>query len=332
MRITDYIKYYLPIISLNIFYYLLLLVVLILDNKFIGLAFSIIFVILITNAMYLLYIFYKHKKFYNMLTKYADSLKDKSQIGWVLEKNYTLEHGLITDILKKISKSTSDKLSDYENQIIDNERYTNLWLHEIKTPLSVIELLNDNDIIEDEVLRINAHIDNILYYSRINNISIDYNITEISIDTLVKNVIKNNQNLLIHNNVSIDLNLLDISVYCDIKWSEFIIKQIVHNSIKYKKNTLEISFVATKKTNGVLLEIKDNGVGIDSKDINFVFDKFYTGENGRLYDKSTGMGLAMVKEACNSMHLDVSINSVKGEFTCVSILFPFDKELHYKSN
>ena len=114
-------------------------------------------------------------------------------------------------------------------------------------------------------------------------------------------------------------------VLSDSKWIEFIINQIVSNSIKYSRETDGRILFRTKVfKSGVLLEIEDNGMGIHKKDISKVFDKSFTGENGRNVSSSTGMGLYLAKKLCNKLGHDITIESQKDSYTKVSICFQND--------
>ena len=122
-----------------------------------------------------------------------------------------------------------------------------------------------------------------------------------------------------------EVNLIcDRIVLTDAKWMEFMLNQIVNNSIKYKDKTKAESYIkmsAAEDKKCVVLEILDNGIGINASDLPRVFDKSFTGENGREFSKATGMGLYIVKKLCDKLGHAITIESVKGEYTRVKITF-----------
>ena len=126
------------------------------------------------------------------------------------------------------------------------------------------------------------------------------------------------------------LHDLDIEVKTDNKWIVFILNQIVQNSIKYRKqdSTLEIEIYAQQGKNNNILYIKDNGIGIKKGEITRVFEKGFTGTNGRLSNKkSTGIGLYLCKKLCEKIGIAIELNSVQNEGTEIRIVFPNDSHI-----
>ena len=122
------------------------------------------------------------------------------------------------------------------------------------------------------------------------------------------------------------LDNLDYTVYADEKWLDFIIGQIIANSIKYKEDALTLWFSASENQENIILSIKDNGIGISESDLGRVFEKGFTGENGRAFAKSTGIGLYLCKELCNKMYLGLEAQSTVGNGTTIHITFPKDRQ------
>ena len=115
---------------------------------------------------------------------------------------------------------------------------------------------------------------------------------------------------------------MDIPVLADCKWCVFIIGQIIANSVKYAKGKLVLSFVGTTFDNGCCLSISDNGIGIAEEDIPRIFDKGFTGETGRKYKKSTGIGLYLSRKLCRKMNMEISATSSLQSGTTLKIIFP----------
>lgn len=187
---------------------------------------------------------------------------------------------------------------------------------------------NKNEVtksIDEELDKVENYIEQALYYARSNTVEKDYYIKKVHLIDIVNESIKKNKNILIQERISINLHDLDLSVNTDNKWIIFIMNQIIQNSVKYKeKNTnLEIEIFATQRKENVILYIKDNGIGIKNEEIAKVFEKGFTGTNGRLLNKkSTGIGLFLCRKLCNKLGIAIELDSTPNEGTEVRLLFP----------
>ena len=152
-----------------------------------------------------------------------------------------------------------------------------------------------------------------------------------SLSSCVNKVLNNNADSLIKKRVKISLGDLEKRVYSDSKWIEFILGQIISNSIKYmNKENKELKIYCSESSKYVILNIEDNGAGISEKDISRVFDKGFTGENGRKFGKSTGIGLYLCKKLCKKLGLDITLISEEGNFTRISIIFPINRMMIFE--
>ena len=179
--------------------------------------------------------------------------------------------------------------------------------------------------IDEELQRIENYIEQALFYARSNTVEKDYYIKKVKLKDIVYESIKKNKNVLIQEKVSINLHDLDLEVNTDSKWIGFILNQIIANSIKYKKVDcrLEIEIYAKQGKENVVLYIKDNGIGIKEGEITRVFEKGFTGTNGRLVGKkSTGIGLYLCKNLCNKLGIQIELNSILDGGTKVQLVFP----------
>ena len=186
---------------------------------------------------------------------------------------------------------------------------------------------NKNDVtksINEELDKVENYTEQALYYARSNAVEKDYIITKANLKDIVNNAILKNKAMLLNQKISLDLDNLDQEVYTDGKWATFIINQIIQNSIKYSKdNDKKISIHAKAMSDKVILYIKDNGIGIKKGEITRVFEKGFTGENGRIIGKkSTGIGLYLCKKLCDRLGLAIELNSEKDKGTEVRIVFP----------
>lgn len=172
-----------------------------------------------------------------------------------------------------------------------------------------------------ETSRINNYIEQALYYARSANVEKDYLIREVLLSEIISKVLVKNKQFLIENGTHILMNDCNNSVLTDEKWLEFIVMQIINNAVQYKSNDiLELKICSIESNNGVKLIISDNGIGILESDIPRIFDKGYTGRNGRKNNSSTGLGLYLCKKLCDKLSVDISrlINNCPS--TCTPLL------------
>lgn len=187
---------------------------------------------------------------------------------------------------------------------------------------------NKNEVtksIDEELNKIEAYIEQALFYARSNTVEKDYYIKKVNLRDIVNESIRKNKSVLIQEKISIDIHDVDLQVSTDSKWIVFILNQLIHNSIKYRKQNeiLEIEIYAKQGLENVILFIKDNGVGIKKGEITRVFEKAFTGTNGRLSNKkSTGIGLYLCKKLCSKLGIAIELNSTQGQGTEVKLIFP----------
>lgn len=277
----------------------------------------------------ILYDYLRKYNFYTKLLKTLDSLDKKYLILEMINKPNFYERELFYQSLYEINKSMIENVKEYSLNVANFKEYVEMWIHEVKIPISSLTLLNHNhqDQIDrrcvEEIRKLNNYIDQILYYVRSENAEKDYIIKEKDLQETIKNVALKNKDDLLENNIKLEVDINNEKVLTDSKWLEFILNQIINNSIKYKKDDVEsyvkISIIEDKEK--IYLSIYDNGIGIPSKDISRVFNKSFTGENGRLREKSTGMGLYIAKKLCDKLGHKITIESKLGEYTKVTIIF-----------
>ena len=217
----------------------------------------------------------------------------------------------------------AENVSRAKKQAKDFQEYIELWLHEIKTPLATLMLKN----MSVELEQIENYLEQVLYFSRCENSEKDFLIKKVNLNQVVKSVsLKYMESLLAHN-IKFKVENVNIDVMTDAKWLEFILSQILNNSIKYRRQIQnpEIKISTRKSKNKTILEIWDNGIGIAKSDISQVFDKSFTGQNGRKHGTSTGMGLYIAKNICNKLGHKLSIESKEMQYTKVSLVFANNK-------
>ena len=194
---------------------------------------------------------------------------------------------------------------------------------------------NKNEVtksIDEELDKVENYIEQALYYARSNAVEKDYYVKKVDLKDMVNESIKKNKNVLIHEKISVNVHDLDLKVNTDNKWIVFILNQIIQNSIKYKKQdrNLEIEIYAKQGKENVILYIKDNGIGIKKGEITRVFEKGFTGTNGRkLNKKSTGIGLYLCKKLCDKLGISLELNSIQEEGTEIRLVFPQSSYINF---
>ncbi len=194
---------------------------------------------------------------------------------------------------------------------------------------------NKNEVtksIDEELQKIENYIEQALFYARSNTVEKDYYIKKIALKEIVNESIKKNKNILIQDKISINIHDLDLDVRTDSKWIVFILNQVIQNSVKYKSQdrNLQLEIYAKQEAENVILYIKDNGIGIKKEEITRVFEKGFTGTNGRLVGKkSTGIGLYLCKKLCNKLGIAIELSSVFGEGTQIRFVFPQDSYINF---
>lgn len=298
-----------------------------LENSF-KIALSLICVLIILSNVF--YDYFRKNKFYNKLLNIINSLDKKYLILEMINKPNFYEGEIFYETLYDINKSMIENVNQYNLSITDFKEYVEMWIHEVKIPIASLTLLTHNnpDKIDkryiEQIRKLDNYIDQILYYVRSENVEKDYIIKEKKLQEIIKNVALKNKDDLLENNVRLEVDIHNEKVLTDSKWLEFILNQVINNSIKYKKNdTTEsyIKIISKEEEDKIYLNIYDNGVGIPESDISRVFDKSFTGENGRTRAKSTGMGLYIAKKLCDKLGHKIIIESKIQEYTNITIVF-----------
>ena len=225
------------------------------------------------------------------------------------------------EILERQIQQLKNKQNSYQEEI---ESYFLLWVHQIKTPITASKLLLErkNEDNKEEVLQEIIQIDNYtnlaLNYLKIMNESTDMSFKEIELDTIIQNIIKRYAMIFIHNKTKLHYEKIDSIVLTDPKWSTVMIEQILNNSLKYAKGN-DIYIYFDQRTNELV--IHDTGIGISESDLPKIFDKGYSGFNGMLDEKSSGVGLYIVRKISRRLNQKVSVDSKLNEYTIFKIKF-----------
>lgn len=264
------------------------------------------------------------------IEKTMEGLQEKYLITEIIKKPRRQENLAYYTILKKANKSMIDNVSEIMYSKKEYKEYIERWVHEIKIPITSAKLLCENNKsnitnkIDEELEEINNFVEQALFYARLEQVSNDFMIRKTEIVEIIKNVIARNKKIMIQNNMKVEIRNIDVLVYTDEKWLEFILNQIIINAIKYKKESdSKVTIEAEENKEGIKLSIKDNGIGIKESEINRIFEKGFTGTNGRkLNKKSTGIGLYLCRKLCEELNIAIEAQSKESEYTQINITFP----------
>ena len=296
-------------------------------------------IILILVLFIAFFIEYKKKnKFYKQLKENMNELGEKYLISEIVKTPSFIEGKILKETINDLGKSMLENVNYYKNIQEDYKEYIELWIHEVKIPIAASKLIIENNktevakSIEEELDKVENYTEQALFYARSNAVEKDYIISKTNLKSLVNGAILKNKNTLINEKIALELKELDSEVYTDSKWAIFIINQIIQNSIKYsKEQDKKIEIYAKPKNDKVVLYIKDNGIGIKKGEITRVFEKGFTGENGRIIGKkSTGIGLYLCKKLCDKLGLGLELNSEKDIGTEVRLIFPKNSYTNFK--
>lgn len=329
MSFLKYLKDKLFIILTFLFSYIIILLMLFAFKIDYSLIIAITIVLFLMIIIIILTDYFRKKGFYNTLINNTNKLDKKYLVLETLYKPDFYEGKIAYDVLYDINKSMTENVKKHNDQLTDFKEYIEMWIHEIKVPIAslVLQIHNNKDKKSKDILKkinkIDELTEQILYYVRTESIEKDYLIKDANLNKIVGEVALKNKDYLLENKINFVCDNLNYDVLTDSKWLVFILNQIVNNSIKYKKEKgdaiLKIYAVDNKKN--VKLIIEDNGIGIIESDLPRVFDKSFTGYNGRIRHKSTGMGLFIAKSLCDRLGHKIEIESKQNEYTKVTITF-----------
>ena len=335
MKLSEYIKD-------KINYILALAIYIIIISTYlraISLTYSTIFIVIFITLTFFvpafLISYYKTSIYLKNIETIMDKLPEKYLITEIWQKPRGAEKLAYYKILKRANKSMLENVTDIKEKQKDYKEYIESWVHEIKIPITSAKLLCENNKtvitnkIDEDIEEVNNYVEQALFYARMDQVSNDFMIREISLNEVIKNVLARNKKIMIQNNMKVELKDVNIKCYTDEKWLEFILNQIITNSIKYRNdNNAVVKITGIQNKENIILKIKDNGIGIKKSEIDRIFDKGFTGTNGRNQTKSTGIGLYLCKRLCEGIGMEIDANSKENEYTEIVIIIPREKKIN----
>ena len=232
------------------------------------------------------------------------------------------------DLTRRAGKAMIGTVSEVDAAQREYREYVESWVHEIKAPITAARLICrqlEGEIrrkLDCELAQIEAHIERALFYARTENPERDCVIRQSNLSEIVSEAVENHRILLIQSGVRVETQKLDCPVYTDKKWAVFILGQLLQNAARYRGEDPVITISASPLGKQTQLTVQDNGIGIPAHELPRVFDRGFTGSNGRTRGGSTGMGLYLCKKLCGFLNLDIRLTSEEDAGTCVTLTFP----------
>src|SRR5690625_157351 len=276
-------------------------------------------------GFYLTYYYVTRRQFFKQLTMRMEEHDDvmrqmdhtpiSRQLGETLTRQYSLYKQEIASLQK-----------DKEDHFIFIDR----WIHQMKTPLSVLELMAQDldepqsSHFREEIDRLKTGLHMVLYMARLRTIESDFHIKKVDVAEVLHEVKRDNKRLFIQHRMFPNVYIQESTfVETDEKWLYFILTQLIQNAVKYTDGRSDQMDVRIKEeAERTTISVQDYGVGIPSHDLKRIFDPFYTGDNGRKFRESTGVGLYLVKEVCSYLGHDIQVESEVDRGTTFTLIVP----------
>lgn len=270
--------------------------------------------------------YWKRSRQMRQLLDMAGQLSERYLISEVMELPEQAEDQVYYRLLKMAGKSMLEQIGEVQRERQEYKEYIEQWIHEVKTPITAIKLICENNRcsftreLMAELENINRFTEQALYYARSEHTEKDYSVREISLSDVVHGAIADNKYLLRQNNMAVTVEDVEYSIYSDDKWLRFILDQLISNAVKYRTDQPVLHFFAVKKTDSIILSVSDNGIGTPQGDLPRIFEKGFTGQNGRTIHSSTGIGLYLCGRLCDKLGIGISASS-EGKGTTISLSF-----------
>ena len=326
MNGKQYLKNQLPVILINLLGMLALALFLIASGNGIQTVLFILVVWLIVLASCLLLFYFSRKKYLNKLLDMTEQLKERYLLPEIMQEPERADEQVFYQIMKMAEKSMLERIGEVQRERKEYKEYIEQWIHEVKTPITAIKLICENNRcsftreLMAELENINRFTEQALYYARSEHTEKDYSVREINLSDVVHGAIADNKYLLRQNNVAVTVEDVEYSIYSDDKWLRFILDQLISNAVKYRADQPVLHFFTVKENDRIILSVEDNGIGIPQSDLPRIFEKGFTGQNGRMIRSSTGIGLYLCRRLCDKLGIGISASS-EGKGTAISLSF-----------
>ena len=237
------------------------------------------------------------------------------------------------DLTRLAGRDMTGAVSDAKASQREYREYVERWVHEIKAPLTAARLICrelDGDTrrkLTAELSQIEAHVERALFYARAENPEQDCLFRQIELEKIAVQAIENHRSLLIQNGIRVEMENMNCAVYTDEKWAVFILGQLLQNAARYRGSEPVITLSAKLLGRQAQLIVHDNGIGIPAHELPRVFERGFTGSNGRIRGGSTGIGLYLCRKLAVFLELELRMDSQEGAGTTVTLTFPAKENL-----
>ena len=326
MNGKQYLKNQLPVILINLLGMLALALFLIASGNSIQTVLFILVVWLVVLASCLLFFYFSRKKYLDKLLDMTEQLEERYLLPEIMQEPERADEQVFYQIMKMAEKSMLERIGEVQRERKEYKEYIEQWIHEVKTPITAIKLICENNRcsftreLMAELENINRFTEQALYYARSEHTEKDYSVREINLSDVVHGAIADNKYLLRQNNVAVTVEDMEYSIYSDDKWLRFILDQLISNAVKYRADQPVLHFFAVKENDRIILSVEDNGIGIPQSDLPRIFEKGFTGQNGRMIRSSTGIGLYLCRRLCDKLGIGISASSER-KGTAISLSF-----------
>ncbi|MGO4531101.1 sensor histidine kinase [Paenibacillus sp. 2TAF8] len=284
-----------------------------------------VFLSILILLFYIAWRYFSHRKMYDRLSNPLTEL-DKS--GVISGSSAPLAKA-VDQLLQAQYGLYISQIGDMERRRREHSQFINQWVHQMKTPLSVIHLLTEDENderqidIRDEADRIQRGLETVLHAARLETFEVDFQVAMVQLKRVVQKTVNEHKRLFIVNKLYPQVQIEDkLKVPTDEKWIGFVLTQLLSNAIKYSAGCgRNVTIRAWQQDTKTVLEVADEGRGIPAADLKRVTRPFYTGENGREFRESTGMGLYLAQEVCNRLGHVLEIDSAVGMGARVRVYF-----------
>ena len=245
----------------------------------------------------------------------AGQLSERYLISEVMELPAQAEDQVYYRLLKMAGKSMLEQIGEIRRERQEYKEYIEQWIHEIKTPITAMKLLCENhrtDCTKELLLELektNRFTEQALYYARSEHTEKDYSVRKMALIQVVHQAIADNKYLLLQSGMHLEVEEIQDTVYSDDKWVRFILNQLIANAVKYRTGQPILRFSTHRQQDQVVLVVEDNGIGISATDLPRIFEKGFTGQNGRNVQQSTGIGLYLCKRLCEKLGIGITAES-----------------------
>lgn len=329
MRGGQYLKDQLPVLMIHLLGMMALSLFLMANGNGLQIILFILAVWFLVLGLCLLSFYFSRKKYLNRLLDMAEQLEERYLLPEVMEMPERADDQVFYQLMKMAEKSMLERIGGIQRERKEYKEYIEQWIHEVKTPLTAMKLICENnhcsftrDLMAEQE-NVNRFTEQALYFARSEHTEKDYSVREICLSDVVHEAIADNKYLLRQNHVTIAVEDMDHVVYTDDKWVRFILDQLISNAVKYRTDQPVLHFFTWKENDRVLLSVEDNGIGIPAGDLPRIFEKGFTGENGRRIHSSTGIGLYLCRRLCDKLGIGISASS-SGKGTTISLSFPIN--------